>query len=336
MFASAPAKVRGGPSRAPLLAPGRQQNAPRPEYCNIPTTVCIPAASPASTKIMEFRQLGYSGLKVPVLSFGTRDFWRERRFLLALGATPMSQEATRLVDICLEAGLNFFDTADVYSNGASEEILGKAIAGRRDAVLISTKATFRMGDGPNDVGSSRYHLIQACEASLRRLDTDYIDVYHLHGFDALTPVEEALKTLDTLVHERQGALHRLLQLFRLAPDEVARAFPKDTAGRATSRIRPTIRWSDATSNGNSCRWHSIRKSATIVWSPLGWGATDGKDPAQPAEACGEPSAQSRRPRPAGCRMSISTKSWTRSTKWPAKPAKPFPRLPSTGSCNVPP
>jgi aryl-alcohol dehydrogenase-like predicted oxidoreductase len=108
-------------------------------------------------------------------------------------------EATRLVDICLEAGVNLFDTADVYSDGLSETILGKAVAGRRDQVLISTKATFRMGPGPNDLGSSRYHLIRACEASLRRLGTDYIDIYHLHGFDALTPVEEVLSTLNQLV-----------------------------------------------------------------------------------------------------------------------------------------
>src|SRR5205085_2435556 len=147
---------------------------------------------------MEFRQLGHSGLKVPVLSFGTGTFGGRGEFFREWGNSDIA-EATRLVDICLEAGINFFDTADVYSYGASEEILGKAIAGRRNSVLISTKATFRMGDGPNDLGSSRYHLVRACEASLRRLQTDYIDVYHLHGFDALTPVEETLKTLDTLV-----------------------------------------------------------------------------------------------------------------------------------------
>src|SRR3977135_1586957 len=147
---------------------------------------------------MEFRQLGHSGLKVPVLSFGTGTFGGRGEFFSAWGNSDVA-EATRLVDICLEAGLNFFDTADVYSQGASEEILGKAIAGRRNSLLISTKATFRMGEGPNDLGSSRYHLIQACEASLRRLHTDYIDVYHLHGFDQITPIEETLKTLDTLI-----------------------------------------------------------------------------------------------------------------------------------------
>ncbi len=109
------------------------------------------------------------------------------------------KEATRLVDICLDAGVNLFDTANIYSQGWAEEILGKAIAGRRDKVLVSTKGTFPMGDGPNDLGSSRHHLIRACEASLKRLGTDTIDIYHMHGFDALTPVEETLDTLNTLV-----------------------------------------------------------------------------------------------------------------------------------------
>src|SRR5258708_15005507 len=147
---------------------------------------------------MEFRQLGHSGVMVPVLSFGTGTFGGKGEFFAAWGNSDVA-EATHLVDICLEAGVNFFETEDVYSQGASEEILGKAIAGRRNSVLISTKATFPMGQGPNDLGSSRYHLIQACEASLRRLGTDYIDIYHLHGFDALTPVEEVLSTLDNLV-----------------------------------------------------------------------------------------------------------------------------------------
>src|SRR5260370_2745903 len=147
---------------------------------------------------MEFRQLVRSGLKVPVLRFGPGTFGGRGEFFAAWGNSDVA-EASRLVDICLEAGVNFFDTADVYSQGASEEILGKAIAGRRNSVLISTKATFPMGPGPNDQGSSRYHLIQACEASLLRLLTDYIDIYHLHGFDHLTPIDETLQTLDTLL-----------------------------------------------------------------------------------------------------------------------------------------
>ncbi|MFN8448029.1 MAG: aldo/keto reductase [Anaerolineae bacterium] len=147
---------------------------------------------------MEFRQLGGSGLKVPVLSFGTGTFGGHGSFFSAWGNTDVA-EATRLVDICLDAGVTMFDTADVYSSGAAEEILAQALGGRRDQVILSTKATFRMGDSPNDLGSSRQHILSACEASLRRLNTDYIDIYTLHGFDAQTPVEEALRTLDTLV-----------------------------------------------------------------------------------------------------------------------------------------
>ena len=130
--------------------------------------------------------------------FGAATFGGGNEFFRAWGSTDL-QEARRLIDICLEADVNLFDTADVYSDGLSEEILGSAISGRRDNLLISTKATFPMGDGPNDLGSSRYHLVRACEASLRRLNTDYIDVYTLHGFQDLTPVEEALGTLDDLV-----------------------------------------------------------------------------------------------------------------------------------------
>jgi aryl-alcohol dehydrogenase-like predicted oxidoreductase len=147
---------------------------------------------------MEFRQLGYSGLQVPIISFGTGTFGGSNEFFKAWGSSDVA-EATRLVDICLEAGVNLFDTADIYSYGAAEEILGKAIAGRRNQVLIATKATFAMDGEPNNVGSSRYHLIESCDASLRRLGTDHIDIYHMHAFDALTPVEETLSALDTLV-----------------------------------------------------------------------------------------------------------------------------------------
>jgi aryl-alcohol dehydrogenase-like predicted oxidoreductase len=148
--------------------------------------------------IMEYRNLGHSGLKVPVLSLGTGTFGGTDEFFKRWGQTDVN-EATHLVDICLESGVNFFDTADIYSQGVSEEILGKALRGKRHQSLISTKATFTMGEGPNDKGSSRYHLIQACEASLKRLGTDYIDVYFMHGFDALTPLEETLKALDNLI-----------------------------------------------------------------------------------------------------------------------------------------
>ncbi|MVM31324.1 aldo/keto reductase [Spirosoma sp. HMF4905] len=147
---------------------------------------------------MEYRQLGASGLHVPVLSFGTATFGGGNDFFKAWGSTQ-TDEATRLVNHCLEAGVNLFDTADVYSDGLSETILGKALTGLRDKVLISTKATFTFGEGPNNQGSSRFHLLKQCESSLKRLKTDYIDIYHMHGFDGVTPIEETLRTLDDLV-----------------------------------------------------------------------------------------------------------------------------------------
>jgi aryl-alcohol dehydrogenase-like predicted oxidoreductase len=148
---------------------------------------------------MEYRQLGGSGLQVPVLSFGTATFGGTNEFFKAWGSTQVD-EAKHLVNLCMDAGVNLFDTANIYSQGASEEILGKALEGIRNRVILSTKATFPMeGEGPNNFGSSRYHLIEQCEASLRRLNTDHIDIYHLHGFDGNTPVEETLKALDDLV-----------------------------------------------------------------------------------------------------------------------------------------
>jgi len=148
---------------------------------------------------MEYRQLGASGLNVPVLSFGTATFGGGNEFFKAWGDTQLD-EAKKLINLCIDAGVNFFDTANVYSRGTSEEILGNALEGiARDKVLISTKATFKMGDGPNDYGSSRLHLIKSCEDSLKRLQTDYIDVYHMHGFDGNTPVEETLHALEDLI-----------------------------------------------------------------------------------------------------------------------------------------
>jgi aryl-alcohol dehydrogenase-like predicted oxidoreductase len=147
---------------------------------------------------MEYRYLGNSGFRVPALSLGTVTFEGSGEFFSKWGNSDVA-EATRMVDLCLEAGVNLFDTADVYSTGRSETVLGKAIAGRRDQLLISTKATFGMSDDPNDVGSSRFHLINSLENSLRRLQTDYVDIYTMHGFDAMTPVEETLRALESLV-----------------------------------------------------------------------------------------------------------------------------------------
>jgi aryl-alcohol dehydrogenase-like predicted oxidoreductase len=148
--------------------------------------------------MMEYRNFGKSGLKIPVLSLGTGTFGGTTEFFQRWGETD-EKEATRLVDICLERGINFFDTANVYSLGASETILGKAIKHRRDKVILSTKATFAMGEGPNDKGASRYHILKAFDDSLQRLGADYIDVFFMHGFDAATPLDETLYTLDTLV-----------------------------------------------------------------------------------------------------------------------------------------
>jgi aryl-alcohol dehydrogenase-like predicted oxidoreductase len=147
---------------------------------------------------MEYRQLGNSGLRVPVLSFGTATFGGAGDFFKTWGNTKVD-EATRLVNLCLDSGLHLFDTANVYSRGISEEILGRAIKGFRNRILISTKVTFPMTDEINDFGSSRFNLIKSCEESLKRLGTDHIDIYHMHGFDANTPVDETLSSLDNLI-----------------------------------------------------------------------------------------------------------------------------------------
>lgn len=146
---------------------------------------------------MEYRNLGNSGLKVSVLCFGTATFGGTNGFE-GWGSTQVA-EANRLINLCLDEGVNLFDTADIYSQGDSEKVLGKAIEGIRHKLLISTKATFPMGKDVNAYGSSRFHLIEACENSLKRLNTDHIDVYHMHGFDNSTPVEETLRALDDLV-----------------------------------------------------------------------------------------------------------------------------------------
>jgi aryl-alcohol dehydrogenase-like predicted oxidoreductase len=146
---------------------------------------------------MEYRQLGHSGLRVSALTLGTMTFGGRDRFA-SVGSTDV-EGATRQIDLCLDRGVNFIDTANVYSAGVSEEILGAALKGRRDRVLIATKARMPMGDGPNDAGLSRHHLIAECEASLRRLGTDHIDLYQVHEWDGQTPLEETLEALDTLV-----------------------------------------------------------------------------------------------------------------------------------------
>jgi aryl-alcohol dehydrogenase-like predicted oxidoreductase len=223
---------------------------------------------------MEFRQLGYSGLKVPVISFGTGTFGGEGEFFKAWGSSDVS-EATRLVDICLEAGVNLFDTADIYSRGASEEILGQAIKGRRNQLLISTKTTFSMGDGPNDVGSSRYHIIEACEASLRRLGTDHIDIYHMHGFDAVTPVEEVINTLDTLV--TSGKI-RYIACSNFSGWHLMKSLDISEKYGWARYVGHQVYYSLLS---REYEWELMplgidQKVGALVWSPLGWGRLTGK------------------------------------------------------------
>jgi len=223
---------------------------------------------------MEFRTLGRSGLKVPALCFGTGTFGGGSEFFKAWGNSDVA-EATKLVSICLEAGVNLFDTADVYSDGLSETILGKAIAGRRDDCLISTKTTFRLGKGPNDVGSSRYHLIRACEASLRRLATDTIDIYHLHGFDALTPVDEVLSTLDQLV--TSGKV-RYIACSNFSGWHLMKSLSVSERYGWTRYVGHQVYYSLI---GREYEWELMPLAldqgvGALVWSPLGWGRLTGK------------------------------------------------------------
>jgi aryl-alcohol dehydrogenase-like predicted oxidoreductase len=223
---------------------------------------------------MEYRQLGGSGLKVPALSFGTATFGGGTEFFRAWGETDVA-EASRMIDICLEAGVNLFDTADTYSRGLSEEILGKAIAGRREQVLISTKATFRMGEGPNEVGSSRHHVMRACEASLRRLGTDYIDIYTMHGFDALSPIEETLRALDDLVS--QGKV-RYLACSNFSGWHLMKSL---AISERYGRARYVAHQAYYSLVGREYEWELMplaldQRIGTIVWSPLGWGRLTGK------------------------------------------------------------
>ena len=223
---------------------------------------------------MEYRLLGGSGLKVPELCFGVATFGGGNECFRSWGNTDVA-EATRLIDICFEAGVNLFDTADVYSDGRSEEVLGKALAGKRDRALISTKTTFRFGDGPNDVGSSRYHLRRALEGSLRRLGTDYVDIYHLHGFDALTPVDEVQDTLNTFV--REGKV-RYIACSNFSGWHLMKSL--DVADRYgwTRFVAHQVYYSLI---GREYEWELMplgldQNVGALVWSPLGWGRLTGK------------------------------------------------------------
>ncbi len=223
---------------------------------------------------MEHRQLGASGFMVPVLSLGTGTFGGGNEFFKAWGASDVA-EARRLVDICLEAGVSLFDSADGYSNGMAEEILGQAIKGRRGEVLISTKGSFRRGPGPNDVGSSRHYLTRAVEASLRRLGTDYIDLYQLHAFDALTPIEEALATLDDLV--RAGKI-RYIGCSNFSGWHLMKSLAYSERHGLARYVAHQAYYSLV---GRDYEWELMplaldQKVSAVVWSPLGWGRLTGK------------------------------------------------------------
>lgn len=223
---------------------------------------------------METRFLGNSGFKVPVLGFGAGTFGGKGPLFSAWGNTDDAQ-ARRLIDISLEAGLNFFDTADVYSDGASESILGAAIKGRRDQVILSTKTGLRAGDGPNDAGASRFHLLQAVDKALQRLGTDYIDLLQLHAFDAMTPVEETLSTLDGLV--RAGKVRYLgvsnfsgWHLMKSQAIADQRGYSRYIANQTYYSLI-----------GRDYEWELMplgqdQGVGAVVWSPLGWGRLTGK------------------------------------------------------------
>ena len=223
---------------------------------------------------MEYRQLGGSGVKVPVLSLGTASFGGSNEFFQAFGGLDAAR-ATHLVDICLDAGANLFDSSNAYSRGQAEEILGQALKGRRHQALISTKGTFRTGPGPNDLGSSRHHLINAVEGSLRRLGTDYIDLYQLHGFDAVTPLEEALGTLDDLV--RAGKI-RYIGCSNFSGWHLMKSLAVSDRRGMTRYVAHQAHYSLI---GREYEWELMplaidQNVGTVVWSPLGWGRLTGK------------------------------------------------------------
>jgi aryl-alcohol dehydrogenase-like predicted oxidoreductase len=223
---------------------------------------------------MQSRQLGRSGFFVPELTLGTGTFGGGTEFFKAWGDTD-AKGAARLIDVCLDAGVTMFDSADVYSKGLAEEVLGAAIKGRRDKVLISTKATFRFGEGPNNVGSSRFHLIKTVDAQLKRLGTDYIDLYQLHGFDAKTPVEEAVNVLDDLV--RAGKI-RYVGCSNFSGWHLMKSLAYADQHGLTRHVAHQAYYSLI---GRDYEWELMplgldQGVGAVVWSPLGWGRLTGK------------------------------------------------------------
>ncbi|MES2526687.1 MAG: aldo/keto reductase [Bdellovibrionota bacterium] len=237
---------------------------------------------------MEFRKLSGAGLTLPALTFGTATFGGGNEFFKAWGSTDVA-EAKELIDICLDHGVNHFDTANVYSQGMSEEILGAAIKGKRDKLLISTKATFPMGPDVNDVGSSRQSLMKACEDSLKRLGTDHIDIFFMHGFDATTPVEETLSALNDLV--RSGKIRYIgcsnfsgWQLMKSMSVSEKHGWSKYALHQTYySLVNRELEWELMPASID-------QKVSNIIWSPLAGGALSGKITRQNPPAPGTRSA----------------------------------------------
>ena len=232
---------------------------------------------------MDYRRLGHSGLRVPAMSFGTATFGGGTEFFKAWGSTDAGA-ATRLIDVCLDHGVAMFDSADVYSDGLAEEILGQAIKGKRERLLISTKATFTAGNGPNDYGSSRQHLLDAVDKALRRLGTDRIDLFQLHGQDYNTPVEETLSTLDQIV--RSGKVRYIgasnfagWHLMKSLAVSDRFGYPRHVAHQAYySLLNRDYEW-------ELMQLGQDQGVGAVIWSPLGWGKLTGKvrrgQPAKP-------------------------------------------------------
>jgi aryl-alcohol dehydrogenase-like predicted oxidoreductase len=223
---------------------------------------------------MEYRRVGKSGLVVSELSFGAATFGGVGDFFGAWGDTG-AKEARAMVDLCLEAGITLFDTADVYSDGASEEVLGAALQGRRDDVLVSTKAGLPVGDGPSDWGTSRSRLIGSVEKALTRLNTDRIDLFQLHAYDAHTPIDEVLDTLDALV--QQGKL-RYIGVSNFSGWQLAKSLAAADAAHRTRYVAHQVYYSLI---GRDYEWELLPLGVeegvgALVWSPLGWGRLTGR------------------------------------------------------------
>jgi aryl-alcohol dehydrogenase-like predicted oxidoreductase len=222
---------------------------------------------------MEYRPLGTSGLQVSALTLGTMTFGGKGGFS-KVGDTDLAG-AKRQIDMCLDAGINLIDTADVYSTGVSEEIVGEALEGKRDETLLATKVRFRMGEGPNMVGLSRQHIIEGCEASLRRLRTDYVDLYQVHEWDGLTPLEE---TLGALQHLQQSGKVRYVGVSNYAGWQLMKALGVSEREHLPRFVSQQIYYS---LQERSAEYELIPLAVdqglgTLIWSPLAGGLMSGK------------------------------------------------------------